>query len=124
VSCLFRAAIPDELLTRCARCAVRICSQYNCNAQMMCVAPPEAPLKVGAWGYAVVALAISISKCSAASLCDAILPDLTLFSYTPGFCSLWKVHKSGSAKKRAELDEYYKEQLASVVLVSPCATSR
>lgn len=32
---------------------------------------------------------------------------------------LWKVHKSGSATKRAELDEYYKEQLACVSLSLP-----
>lgn len=39
-----------------------ISRQYNCNAQNICVAPPEAPLRVGAWGYAVVAVTIAISQ--------------------------------------------------------------
>ena len=88
---------------------------------MVCVAPPEAPLRVGAWGYAVVALVILISQSSLLSLSSVLFATSLTEQYltsSPAIVllvvCLWKVHKSGSAAKRAELDEYYKEQLAFV----------
>lgn len=96
--------------------------QYNCNTSGVCADPPEAPHKIGALGYVLVVLAILIRKSLVYSSSGSA--HLALYLVLNPFCFavilflvvfLYAVHKKGSAKKRAELDEYFKEQLAYVV---------
>jgi len=99
--------------------------KYNCNPSLICQAAPEAPMQVGGWGYALVGIGIVLSESTnrisvetrrfetkTDSRC-CFLSSLAVIGLLIG--CLWSVHKKGSAKKRAELDEYYKEQLAFVL---------